>query len=57
LRFGHARQVNLQSPAEQTAPESKPAALPDGREMQPGLREWIYRHKDLLDRFVTPENL
>jgi predicted dienelactone hydrolase len=57
LRFEHARQVNLQSPAEQTAPESKPAALPDGREMQPGLREWIYRHKDLLDRFVTPENL
>jgi hypothetical protein len=57
LRFGHARQVNLQSPAEHTPPESKSAALPDSRELQPGLRQWVYRHKDLLDRFVTPESL
>jgi hypothetical protein len=57
LRFGHARQVNLQSPAEHTPPESKSAALPDSRELQPGLRQWVYRHRDLLDRFVTPESL
>ena len=55
LRFGNARQLNPQNSAEQTAPASKPAALPDSREMQPGLRQWVYRHKELLDRFVTPE--
>ncbi len=55
LRLGPARQANPQSPAEQIAPEPKPTTLPDSREMPPGLRQWVYRHKELLDRFVTPE--
>jgi dienelactone hydrolase len=57
LRFGQTHQVNPQSSAEHIPPESKSAALPDSRELQPGLRRWVYRHKDLLDRFVTPESL
>ena len=57
LRFGYAAKVNPQSPAEQTAPESKPAELPDSREVRQGLRHWVDRHKDLLDRFVTPQSL
>jgi hypothetical protein len=57
LRFGHARHANSPSPSNQTAPKSTPAELPDSREMQPGLQQWVYRHKNLLDRFVAPETL
>jgi len=33
---------------------SEPVALADVHEPQRGLSQWVDRHKDLLDRFVTP---
>jgi dienelactone hydrolase len=54
LRFGH-QLVNPQGQVKQPLAESKPAELPDSRAMQPGLQQWVYRHKNLLDRFVAPE--
>jgi predicted dienelactone hydrolase len=33
---------------------SEPVALADVHEPQQGLSQWVDRHKDLLDRFVTP---
>jgi dienelactone hydrolase len=56
LRFG-PQLDNPQGQGKQPSAESKPDALTDSLEMQPGLRQWAYRHKDLLDRFVIPESL
>jgi predicted dienelactone hydrolase len=56
LRFGH-QLVNPQGQVKQPLAESKPDAVTDSLEMQLSLRQWVYRHKGLLDRFVTPETL
>jgi hypothetical protein len=53
LRFGH-QLVNPQGQGEQPLAESKPDALTVSLEMQLSLRQWVYRHKGLLDRFVPP---
>lgn len=54
LNGGHTR-VNADSmTAQQSAAESKPAAPPVIHAAQHGLSEWADRHKDLLNRFVTP---
>ena len=56
LRFGH-QLVNPQGQGKQPLAESKPDGLTDSLEMQLSLWQWVYRHKGLLDRFVTPESL
>lgn len=54
LHFGHT-QVKPERLAEHSAMESKPADLPEGHDLQQSVLQWAYRHKGLLDRFVTPK--
>jgi hypothetical protein len=54
LHFVHT-QGNAERLGEHSAMESKPAALPDAREVQHSILQWAYRHQGLLDRFVTPK--
>ena len=54
LYFGYPP-VNTESMTAQPAVRSSPAAPADADEVQQGLSQWAYRHKDLLDRFTSRE--
>jgi dienelactone hydrolase len=52
LHVGHPV-VNTESMTAELAVASKPAAQMDANEVQQGVSQWAYRHKDLLDRFIS----
>ncbi|MFN7745117.1 MAG: alpha/beta hydrolase family protein [Betaproteobacteria bacterium] len=54
LYFGYPP-VNTESMSAQPAMRTNPAAPADAYEVQQGLSQWAYRHKDLLDRFTRRE--
>jgi dienelactone hydrolase len=54
LYVGHPL-VNTESMTAELAVTSKAAAQTDANEVQQGISQWAYRHKNLLDRFVNRE--
>ena len=47
--------VNTESMTTKSAVTSRPAELPDLTEVPQGISQWAYRHKDLLNRFISRE--